>query len=151
MGLNPALEEIASLYEAYLDEFRRLEQTRKPLEGCFGFGGGPQSYPCHEAFARDLERLLEHLTAQAPASEQAGQMLNYLYFTAPARWQSETAPYWMMLAVQGFTTGLIQCLDAPTAEALYEEYRHFYPRCQRLPVQNKILDALRMKQKRRAL
>jgi len=136
------LEEVVRLYEAYLDEFHRLEQNRKPMEGAFGLGNGPQSYPCHEKFAQDLDRLLEDLTVQAPTPEQVGHLLRYIYYTAPSCWKSEVSVYWMLLAVQGSTMRLIKLLDVPTAKSLYKEYQHCYPRYQRLPVQNKIFVAL---------
>lgn len=136
------LAAIASLYEAYLDEFHRLEQKRRPMEGVFGIGNGPQNYPCHEKFAQDLERMLKDLAGQALSSEQAGQVLRYIYCTAPVRWKSENTVYWMMLAVQGLTDDLIERLDASTAKTLCEEYQRLYPRYQRLPVQNKVFSAL---------
>ena len=49
------MEEVISLYEAYLEEFYQLERKRKPMEGAFGFGGGPKNYPCHDRFAGDLD------------------------------------------------------------------------------------------------
>ena len=137
------LEEVVSLYEAYLEEFRRLERERKPFEGTFGFGGGPRDYPCHEKFAQDLERLLKDLEARELTSGQAEQALRYICCTAPARWESESAVYWMLLAVQGLTVGLIERLDAEDARALYGEYRQFYPRRKRLPVQNQVLSVLK--------
>lgn len=147
------LEEIVSLYEAYLEEFRRLERNRRPMEGVFGIGNGPQNYPCHGKFAQDLERMLKDLSAQALSSEQAGQVLRYIYCTAPVRWESVTTVYWMLLAVHGLTGELIERLDASTAKALCEEYRRLYPRYQRLPVQNRVFSALqskaRYKQKKR--
>ena len=141
--MSTVLEEVTGLYEAYLDEFHRLEQDRKPLEGAFGFGGGPEDYPCHEKFAEDLKKLLEELTGRNPASEEAAEVLRYIYCGAPSRWEAETTVYWMLLAVQGSTLGLIEQLNAADAGALYDTYRDFYPRRQRLPVQGKVLAALR--------
>ena len=143
------LEEVISVYEAYLDEFHRLEQNRRPMEGAFGIGNGPQSYPCHEKFAQDLDRTLRDLSAQTPSSEQVSQVLRYIYCTAPVRWESETTVYWMMVAVQGLTGRLIERLDASSAKALCGEYRHLYPRYQRLPVQNRIFSALQNQTKGR--
>lgn len=141
--MSTVLEEVTSLYEAYLDEFHRLEQDRKPFEGAFGFGGGPKDYPCHEKFAQDLEKLLYDLTAQGPTSGQAAEVLRYIYCGAPSRWGAETTVYWMLLAVQGSTLGLIERLNAADAGTLYDTYRDLYPRRQRLPVQGKVLAALR--------
>ena len=137
------LEEVVSLYEAYLEEFRRLERERKPFEGAFGSGGGPRDYPCHEKFAQDLDRLLKGLEVREITSGQAGQVLRYICCTAPVRWESESAVYWMLLAAQGLTVGLIQRLDAEDARTLYGEYRQLYPRRRRLPVQGRVLSALK--------
>ena len=135
-------EELESLYEAYLSEFRRMERERRPFEGAFGLGGGPQSYPCHSKFAEDLERLLRDFAARTPSSGQVGQALNYIYFTAPARWRAEPAVDWMLIAVHGLTLELIPLLDAEDAQPLCRNYQSLYPRRSRLPVQTKLLAAL---------
>lgn len=136
------LEKLEALYEGYLSEFRRLEQGRKPLEGAFGLGSGPRNYPCHDKFVQDLERLLRDFAARAPSSEEAGQALNYIYFTAPARFQAGPAVDWMLLAVHGLTLELIGLLDAAQAGPLCRAYGSAYPRGRRLPVQNKLFAAL---------
>ena len=141
--MSTVLEEITSLYEAYLDEFHRLERDSKPFEGAFGFGGGPKDHPCHEKFAQDLEKLLYDLTAQEPSSGEAAEVLRYIYCGAPSRWETEATVYWMLLAVQGYTLGLIERLNAADAGALYDTYRDLYPRRQQLPVQSKVFAALR--------
>ncbi len=135
-------EQLEALYEAYLNEFRRMEQGRRPFEGVFGLGGGPQSYPCHSKFAEDLERLLKDFAAQAPSSGQVGQVLSYIYFTAPVRWKAEPAVDWMLLAVHGLTQELIPLLDAGDAQPLRDTYQDVYPRRSRLPVQTKLFAAL---------
>lgn len=136
------LDKLEALYEEYLSEFRRLKQGRKPLEGAFGLGGGPQNYPCHDKFAQDLERLLQDFAARSPSPEEAGRVLEYIYFTAPARFQAEPAVDWMLLAVHGLTLELIGLLDAAQAGPLCRAYGNAYPRRQRLPVQNKLFTAL---------
>lgn len=142
------LEKLEALYEGYLNEFRRLEQGRRPFEGAFGLAGGPQSYPCHDKFAGDLERLLRDFAAQAPSSGQVEQALDYIYFTAPVRWRAEPAVDWMLLAVHGFTLELIGLLDAGGAETLRRAYQSAYPRRSLLPVQSKLLAALQKRAKR---
>lgn len=135
-------EKLEALYEGYLNEFRRMEQGRRPFEGVFGLGGGPQSYPCHGKFAEDLERLLKDFAARDPSSEQVGQVLDYIYFTAPVRWKAEPAVDWMLIAVHGLTLELIPLLDAGDAEPLGRAYQDAYPRRSRLPVQTKLVAAL---------
>jgi len=124
-----------------------LEKCRKPLEGAFGFGGGPQDYSCHERFADDLEQLLEELADCSPTSEQIGEVLRYIYFTAPTRWESETSVYWVLLAVHDSTIKFIKQLDVLTAKALCDEYQRFYPHYKRLPNQNKVLFALQQRRR----
>lgn len=136
------LEQLEALYEGYRNEFRRMEQGRGPLEGSFGLGGGPRSYPCHGQFARDLERLLKDFAARGPASEEVGQVLDYIYFTAPVRWRTEPAVDWMLLAAHSFTLELIPLLDAADAQPLCRAYQSAYPRRGRLPVQTRLLAAL---------
>lgn len=136
-------EEIAGLCQEYWDEFCQLKRERKPLDGAFGFGGGPKEYPCHEKFARNLEQLLKQFAARAPASGQIRQLLNDLYFTAPARCEEEPTVYWMLLAAQGMTLELVEMLDPQDARVLYSAYQAAYPRRKRLPAQNRLFDALR--------
>ena len=137
------LEKVEALYRAYVDEFHQSERNRKPLEGAFGFGGGPQSYPCHERFVQDLELLLRDFAAQAPDSSQVSQILNYICLTAPARWETGSAADWMLLAAHSLTLELIPLLSASDAGSLYAAYQAAYPRRRRLPVQNKLLAALK--------
>lgn len=136
------LEKIASLYKAYAAEFHQLEQKRRPLEGAFGFGRGPQNYPCHEKFAQDLERALQDFVSQRPDSKQVEQVLHYIYFTAPASLKSAPAVDQMLLAVHGLTLELIELLDASDAGSLYNAYQADYSRRHRFPVQDRLLIAL---------
>lgn len=141
------LEEVISLYEAYLEEFYRLEQKRKPMEGAFGFGGGPKNYPCHERFAGDLEQWLQRFAVQSPSSREVGEVLRYIYFTAPEQGKTEPSVYWMLMAVHSLTTDLIRLADPADALSLYDEYRSAYPRRLRLPAQDKLLALLKERAK----
>lgn len=145
--MSAILKEIARLYEAYLEEFYRQKKGHKAFEGMFGFGTGPQDYPCHEKFIQDLDRLLKSLLSRSPASQETEEVLRYIYCEAPARWESEPTVYWMLLAAHSLTPDLIGCLDASGARALYDEYQKRYPRRRRLPVQDKVLKALKERSK----
>ncbi len=136
--LSKMLEEVTSLYEAYLEEFYRLERNRKPMEGAFGFGGGPQHYPCHNQFAGDLEQLLQTFGSRSPSSQEVGPVLQYIYFTAPDRWKAEPSVYWMLMAVHGLTLELVRLTEPSEAAPLYNAYQRVYPRRSRLPVQKKL-------------
>lgn len=137
------LDEIARIYEAYVEEFYRQKKGHKPLDGIFGFGTGPQDYPCHETFIQDLDRQIKSLLSQSPGPREAEEILRYIYCGAPARWEAESTVYWMLLAAHSLTPDLIGRLDASGAQALYDEYRKRYPRRKRLPIQVKLLNALK--------
>ena len=141
------LEEVISLYEAYLEEFYQLERKRKPMEGAFGFGGGPKNYPCHDRFAGDLEQLLQEFAEQSPSSGEVGEVLNYIYFTAPECWKAEPAVYWMLMAVHSLTMDLIGLAEPSEAARLYDVYQRVYPRRSRLPSQDKLLALLKKRAK----
>lgn len=145
--MSEILEDVVRLYEAYLEEFYRQKKGHRPFDGIFGFGTGPQDYPCHEKFIHDLDRQLKSLLSRPPAPHEAGEVLRYIYCGAPERWEAESTVYWMLLAAHSLTPELIGCLDAPGAQALYDEYRNRYPRRRRLPVQDKILGALKERAK----
>lgn len=142
-------EEIIRLYEAYIKEFQQQDKTRKPFEGVFGFRGGPQDYPCHEKFMQDLDEALKRQQSQNPSSIQTAGVLRYIYCEAPVRWESEGTAYWMLIAAQSLTLEMIANLGAADAQALCGEYEKQYPRRQRLPVQDKILKALKARSKAR--
>lgn len=143
------LEEVIRIYEAYLEDFRRQGKDRKPFDGVFGFRGGPQDYPCHEKFMQDLGEKLKELQSRSMDPVEAGEILRFIYCIAPVRWESEATVYWMLLAAHSLTLELIQELDAAGAQALYDEYGAQYPRRMRLPVQVKVLDALKRRMKRK--
>ena len=142
-GMEP-LEAVRGLYTAYEAQFQAQDRKRKPMEGIFGLGGGPGSYPCHEQFAVDLEELLKRTASAAPGPELVRQLLDYIYFAAPSAGRSWPSPvHWMTLAVHGLTLDLIPFLTPEDSRTLYEQYQAAYPRRSRLPAQEKVLKALK--------
>ena len=141
------LEEVIRVYEAYVEDFRRRDKDRKPFEGVFGFHGGPQDYPCHEKFMQDLGEKLKELQSRPIDPVEVAEILRFIYCVAPVRWESEATVYWMLLAAHSLTLELIPKLDTAGARTLYDEYMKQYPRRKRLPVQVKVLDALKRQTK----
>ncbi len=136
------LEAIRQLYEAYLEQVRQAEQTRRPFDGYMGFGPKLGGAPCHGQFARDLEALLQDLVRQEPDSAQAREMLELIY-RAPQQHREPRAVYWMLLAVHALTAELIGRLDAEDAQTLLEEYKGLYGQRGLPPAQKKVLAALK--------
>ena len=113
------MQQLSSLYENYLDEARKVELARKPGEGIFGLGKRPSDDPCHDRFAANLKEWLEAKKYPDPKSS-----------------------FWMLIAVQSLTLGLIPRLSESDARSLVGEFAGLYKRWERLPVQKQILDAL---------
>lgn len=134
------LEEIQALYRDYEAEFFRLEKNRRVGEGAFGLRGGPRDYPCHQQFARDLERLLKEAEGFPDETEQ---ILAHVFFAPLHRREGRDAVYWMLAAVHGLAEGLIPLLDSAAARRLLTRYEGAYPRRDRLPAQKKIVNALK--------
>lgn len=142
------LEQIRELYEGYFAEFQRLEQGRQAGAGMFGLTNGPRNYPCHDQFAKDLERLLRE-TEETLSPDQAEELLEYILFAPQSRERERDAVYWMLIAVHGMTERPAGRLDPAAAARLLERYEAVYPRRERLPVQMKAVSALKKRAKQR--
>ena len=135
------LARLEQLYGDYLRTINKLERDRKPGEGLFGTRG-PKNDPCHDRFAEELGAFLEELAAsEADSSVRRASMETI--FSAPLQNREPKSAFWMLIAVQGLTRGLISGLTPEDAAALAERYAEDYPRNARLPVQIEILDLLR--------
>ena len=137
------LEEVRRIYQNYEEKFCEMECRRKPMEGAFGLGGGPGSYPCHEEFIKQLEELLHSPEAAALGPEQVRQLLEYIYFAPSSHPDGENAVYWMKLAAHSLTAELIPRLEPEDARILCGAYQKAYPRRSRLPAQAALLTALK--------
>ena len=64
-------------------------------------------------------------------------------YSIPREHREPHSVYWMLIAVQGLSLDLIGGLVPADAAALCMGFGNRYPRRERLPVQNKILSALK--------
>lgn len=135
-------EKITGAYDTYTEEFLRQKGKQKPMDGLFGLRGGAKDYPCHEKFREELPVLLKEMAAASPSSDETEEILRYICFTAPARWQAEPSVHLMLEAVQGECIDLIPYLDPMAAGAIAEQFRSVYPGYRRLPCQKQLLKAL---------
>ena len=136
------LETIQRLYEDYLQKTEELERQRKPGDGLLGMGGGPDQDVCHDKFAEELTAVMQELAQFPVPSGDLHEILEYMY-GVPLRHRDNSLAYWMLLAVQGLTAQLISHLEPRDASELLGWYRAAYPRFERLPVQKKVLSALK--------
>ena len=143
---EPWLQRMEEIYEDYSAEAWEYERRRKPTDGLLGMKGGPADDPSHDRFAKALGDCLAEFAAAAPDSASVRAVLERLY-APPDKGAVTQSAYWMLIAVQGLQTGLIDSLAGEDARALCERYAGDYPRWQRLPVQKKIFAALKAKAK----
>ncbi len=137
-----ALARLQGLYEAYLKEVEQLERNRKPGAGLFGMKGAPGDDPCHDRFAERLHAFYEEIAAQKPDSAEMRALMEYAC-TAPIAAPTPRCAFWMLIAVQGLTQPLIALLNAQDARTVAELYEKSFKRRERLPVQTRLIKALR--------
>lgn len=131
------IREIRRIYDNYIEETIRLEKDRKVTEGLMGFGQGLGTLPCHDQFSERLEQALRAFEGSAPSSQEAREILEFMYDT-PLRNKGNTLAFWMLQAVHSLTEKLIGFLSPEDAAALTALYREAYPRSARMPAQKKI-------------
>lgn len=134
------LESVRALYRDYLEKAEELERNRKPGQGLFGIGTKPADDPCHERFLRELHELLNG----SGETESGGlrETLAFIYH-APLEHKEPASIYWTLIAAHGATLERIPSLTASDARALAETYAAAYRRWNRLPVQDRVIAALK--------
>ena len=139
---SEALVRLQGLYEAYLKEVELLEFNRKPGAGIFGLKGGPADDPCHDRFAETLRCFYEGFAAQQPESAAVRELMAFACTLPTVRREPRTA-YWMLIAVQSLTQPLIGLLTPQDAGELAALYEKSFKRRERMPMQIKLIKALR--------
>ena len=140
------LEEVRSLWEAYIAKTEQLERDKKPGAGIFGLTPGPKDDPCHGRFGEEAEALLGRMAAAEPDPEEIREVLAYIY-RAPTEHREPLTAFWMLQAVHGFTAPLAEKLRPEDARALREGYERLYRRQDRFQPQKKALAALKKAEK----
>ncbi len=137
------IREIKRIYADYLAETVRMQATRKASEGLLGFSGAPGNSPTHDLFSNRLEETLQTLAAHLPSSQEASEVLRFIY-DAPLGNKDNKLAYWMLQAVHALTDKLIDFLSQEDAAALVAGYKEAYPKSLRLPAQKKIIELLQL-------
>ena len=141
------MKQLIQLYEAYFEQVRAAKKRLKLADGLFGMGERLANAPCHDAFWKALGAFLDGMDVREEPG-QAYQALDFIYRAPFAYPDVHQSVYWMLLAVHGLTQPLIARLRPEDAQAMYLWYQKAYPRRERLPVQNQVLEALKRQGKR---
>lgn len=134
-----ALNELTALYEQYQREVDAVIKKAKPTDGILGFGHGPKDDPCHERFIHSFTDLIGRSVLEGVSAEEADGLLSYIF---EAQQKEKTFVYWSMIAVHGEAMPLISFLTKERASEMLDQYQAMFPQNHRLPVQDKIVDAL---------
>ena len=140
------LTAMENLRAQYLETVRELERNRKPMEGILGMKGGPADDPCHDRYAESLRTVLTEFAGTKPDSGDLCRVLAELCAVPPRN--APKSAYWMLIAVHSFALELVGGLNGEDAGALRRSYTRDYPRWERLPVQEKLLTALKEAERR---
>ena len=108
------IDNLQALYDGYLKEAIQVEKNRKPGEGIFGIGKKPSDDPCHDRFASNLKEWLEAFGEENPDSAEIREVLSLIY-RAPKKYPDPKSSFWMLIAVQSLTLGLIPRLSESDA------------------------------------
>jgi hypothetical protein len=135
------LENLRTLYGAFLRDAAEAEATRRPWEGLGGFGGNAAADARQDAFHRDVRGAVEAAADAGLSSGEAEAALGFM-LGAPEAYPDAGRARWMLIAVQGTALPAADALEAPAAARLAGELRARFPRRSRLPVQETLLRAL---------
>lgn len=138
----PNLSDLQSIYASYLSEAADVESDVGTLGGLWGLEQRAADHPCHDRFARRTKALLGDIARDHPTSSQIRDILTYIY-DAPLENKKFLSSFWMLTAVQGLTLDLIPLLNGDDAQNLWVHYANCFPRRDRLPVQEKVFEALK--------
>lgn len=146
MERTPIIERIDKIYAEYVAAVEKIKSECKFTDGLMGFGAREDSYPCHDDFTQKLSDELRIIIQSAPTQIEAAEVLRYIY-EAPLNNKERQSVYWMMMAVHSLTECLFPLISDELAIELAGWYAQLYQPHERLPVQNKILKALRSRSK----
>jgi len=135
------LQTLKDIYEQYTLQLAKVIKDAPPMAGVWGMGDDPRNHPCHTQFYEGVERFLEQLLASNPTEELVFQTMEWILLT-PARYKKHDA-YWYMYAAQGLCLGLADRLTPEHCAQLREAYDAYFPKRDRMPVQEKLYKQLK--------
>ena len=135
-------EKLRALYAQYEEDVRKLLSEARPFAGFFGFGTGPKDDPAHQRFCQAVQQEAERMAEEGATPEAALDAVRFL-LSAQQNSRRDGLAYWTMMAAQGAALALIPRLSPEGAKAAAAEYEKTVPRRERMPLQDRILKALR--------
>lgn len=135
--IEAALQRCVDRYEEDVDN---LVARLRPGDGVLGFGRDPKRDPCHMDFYQAVGETVARFAGEELEAEEAFQGVRFLLSMTQEERHMLVRP--MMEAAQGHALPLIPLLEPGRAEELAHWYVAHYPKRQRLPIQNRVMQAL---------
>ena len=134
------LEQLKQIYEEYEEKLAQAQKQAGLFAGAFNMGDDPRKDACNQVFYENLGQWASEFLESKPTAENAAQAVQWI-LEYPARHQG-SGTYWMTYAAQKHAQGLIPTLSSQAAQQLREDFVQWYPRTERMPVQQEVLRAL---------
>lgn len=145
--MNESTALMLACVERYQSAMDRVAANLRPGDGILGFGNDPRRSPYHMDFYNELGELAGRLAQGEWPAEEAGETVEFLLTLGEKFGGKMTLS--MMEAAQGHVLPLVPLLACDQAEQLARSYAARYPRRKRLPIQEKVLQALEKRAKGR--
>ena len=145
--MNESTALMLACVERYQSAMDRVAANLRPGDGILGFGNDPRRSPYHMDFYNELGDLAGRLAQGEWPAEEAGETVEFLLTLGEKFGGKMTLS--MMEAAQGHVLPLVPLLACDQAEQLARSYAARYPRRKRLPIQEKVLQALEKRAKGR--
>ena len=138
--MSESVAQFRACLERYEQAMGRVEAGLRPGDGLFGFGNDPKRSPYHMDFYNQVGEVAGRLAGGEWPAEEAVEAAEFLLTMAEQYGRRLTRP--MLEAAQGHVLPLVPLLTCEQARALARSYDRRYPRRSRLPIQNKVFQAL---------
>lgn len=138
-------QDFRQAYEDYIAYARHLSESTGFLGnilGVFGLNKGASHDPGHEKFYLEIKAALEDVCSEHPDSSTADEIADVL-FSARYRYEEEPVSSLMYIAVEGAAIELIPYLSREKVSQIYRQYKADNPKSRSVPVQKKVLNALK--------
>ena len=135
-------DQLKKLTEDYISATDALLANRRFGEGMFGMPDSARSSPVHMEFFNAVEAAVKEYVSGTPQAEITDEAVRFL-LTASEEIPCNNLASWMLIAVQNHALPLIPLMSEDKRAEMYVWFNEHVPRLQRMPVQQKIIKALK--------
>ena len=139
------MEQLKSIYAAYIAAAAKAEKNKSTWNGAFGIGASTKDHPCHDDFYEAMEAWSEAFMKKQPSQAEAEEAVAYI-FEMSEQFRGKL-PYWYMYAAHGFTKPIIGLVSPEFAGRMRVWYNERIPRQDRMPVQREVFKLLKKREK----